>query len=80
MPVAGGGVHYTTVYHEKGTGFNMENNTNIAELKKAFQAGFQFCLTLSQSSIILLSSSYNLTFENKRLDFININIGIQTRL
>ncbi|MCP4138395.1 MAG: autotransporter outer membrane beta-barrel domain-containing protein [bacterium] len=79
-PFVGAGVTWIIAYHGSGKGFNLKTNSQTTSLEEVLKAGLEIDVSISQSASIILDTNYTFVFEEKRLDFINIGLGIKIKL
>ncbi|MCP4136464.1 MAG: hypothetical protein GY754_36180 [bacterium] len=79
-PVFGCGIDFIITSHDAGKGFSLKDNSGAASTEQLIKTGLEFKMIISESTSVLISTSYNFIFEEKRLDFFNINSGAQIRL
>ncbi|MCP4131874.1 MAG: hypothetical protein GY754_12915 [bacterium] len=79
-PVIGGGAELLITSHGTGKGFYQEENTQTISVQETIKTGVEFSLKISKSTSILLGASYTVLFEEKKLDFVDINLGMNIKL
>ncbi|MCP4136780.1 MAG: hypothetical protein GY754_37770, partial [bacterium] len=79
-PFAGGGADLIIVNHGTGKGFNLPENSQKNSLEKAVKTGIEAGFSISESTTIIFDAYYAFVFEQKRLDFVNIGLGIKIKL
>ncbi len=79
-PIIGGGAELLITSHGTGKGFYQEENTQSISVQETIKAGAEISLTISKSTSILFGAFYTVFFEEKKLDFIDINLGMNIKL
>ncbi len=75
-PLAGCGIDLIITSHGDEKGFYQEDNSQNIGLQECLKAGFEIGWIVSESTSLVTGVSYSLVFEEKKLDFININLGL----